>query len=157
MLERRGDVVRSPLPLTIALTLVACGPSETPPGDPVAALVADLQASEAIVRELGGFNSDPLGGRGLSLCIDGQRVRVYVYQTERQREAASSRIDPADPTHIGTAIIEWAGSPKFWQRERLMVLYLGTAPAVEASLTSVLGQPFARGQGRDPGPAHHAC
>lgn len=50
-----------------------------------------------------------------------------------------------------------AGNPKFWQRGRILVLYLGNDPAVEGDINTVLGQPFARGQGLAPGPDLSAC
>jgi hypothetical protein len=126
-------------------------------GDPVSALIDALQAAGASVTELGAFSPDPLPGRGARLCVSGQQVSVYVYETPEEREDVASRIDPTDPSNVGTAIIEWAGKPTFWQQDRFIVLYLGSDPTVTAGLTSVLGEPFAVGQGRDPGPARHAC
>lgn len=127
------------------------------PTDDVAAFAAELQAAGAGVAELGIFNPDPLGGRGVRLCVAGQEVRVYLYATEQEREAVSSRVDPDDPSNVGTAMVSWAGNPRFWHRGRIIVLYLGDDPAVEAGITSVLGQPFARGRGRAPGPGASDC
>jgi hypothetical protein len=89
--------------------------------------------------------------------VAGQEVSVYAYETEEDRAAVAATIDPQDPSHVGRAIIEWAGNPRFWQRDRIIVLYLGDDPATEARITSVLGEPFARGRGRDPGPAAYTC
>lgn len=130
---------------------------ETPPADPVAAFVADLRGAGATVTELGAFNPMPLGGLGARVCVDGQTVRIYEFEAESERAAAAAGIDPADPSHVGTAIVEWAGNPRFWQWDRVIVLYLGSDHAVEARITSVLGPPFARGQGRDPGPDRDDC
>ncbi len=116
--------------------------------DPVAALAAALQAADATVRIEETFDPEPLGGRGVLLCVAGQQVRVYVYETAEERAAVAARQDPRDPSNVGTAMVEWAGSPRFWQRDRLIVLYLGSDPAVEAGLTSLLGEPFASGAGR---------
>lgn len=109
------------------------------------------------MTDLGAFNPEPLGGRGVSLCVAGQQVSVYVFDTEAEAATVADRIDPADPSNLGTTIIEWAGNPTFWQRGGIIVLYLGSNPAVKAGLTSILGQPFASGQGRDPGPGRQAC
>ena len=109
------------------------------------------------VRETGGISTEPLGGEGVGLCVAGQQVSVYVYSTPEEREAVAARIDPTDPSNLGTSIVEWAGNPKFWQADRIIVLYLGSDAAVESGISAILGQPFARGQGRDPGPARHAC
>ena len=109
------------------------------------------------MTDLGAFNPDPLGGRGARLCVAGQQVSLYVYATEQERAAASARIDPNDPSNLGTAMVAWAGNPRFWQRGRILVLYLGNVAAVEAGITSVLGEPFARGRVRAPAPDRNAC
>lgn len=175
--ERRAEVARFSSFFLVVLLLAACAtssspspsiapmasdgavssPPESPPTDPAAGLAAALEAAGAEVRQAGVFNTEPLGGQGVSLCVAGQQVSVYVYATAQEREVVAARIDPTDPSNLGTSIVEWAGNPKFWQADRIIVLYLGGDPAVEAGLSSVLGQPFARGQGRDPGPGRHAC
>lgn len=132
-------------------------PSEMPASDPAAGFVAALRATGAEVRETGAFSTEPLGGQGIGLCVAGQEVRVYLYPTPADREAVAARIDPTDPSSLGTSIVEWAGNPKFWQADRIIVLYLGSDPAVESGISSILGPPFARGQGRDPGPNRHSC
>lgn len=129
----------------------------SPPDDPVTTLVADLEASGAPVTLLGPFNPEPLAGRGVRLCLGGQEVSVYVYSTSGDRAAMAANVDRTDPSNVGTAIIGWRGDPTFWQRDRLIVLYLGRDPAAEATLRSVLGPPFATGQGRDAEPGGHAC
>ena len=179
-LERPTEVARLAILLLVSLVAVACGnvsspsssqdaspelaatptdsaPAESPPDDSVAAFAADLEAAGATVTDLGVFNTDPLGGRGVRLCVDGQQVSVYESNTEAERADTAARIDPTDPSNLGTTIIEWAGNPRFWQRDRIVVLYLGGDPAVESRITIIIGQPFARGQGRNPGPDRHAC
>jgi hypothetical protein len=47
----------------------------------------------------------------------------------------ASRIKPDDPSNLGTSIVEWAGRPRFWQRDRILVMYLGESAATEALLT----------------------
>lgn len=155
------DIAPSPSPRQepspVVSATAAPAPPNTPAADPVAAFGAALQAAGATVGDLGAFNSGPLGGRGVRLCVAGQQVSVYLYEIEEERVAAATTIDPQDPSHVGRAIIEWAGNPRFWQRDRIIVLYLGGDPAVEAGITSVLGSPFARGQGRGMGPDTYAC
>lgn len=166
-LIRRADVVRLLTVLLLFVVTIGCGgaPSSTPPqasasgegSDGVAVLAGDLRTVGATVTELGGFNPDPLGGRGVRLCVAGQQVSLYVYPTAQDRAVASARIDPNDPSNLGIAMVEWAGNPRFWQRDRIIVLYLGSDAAVEVGITSVLGPPFARGRGRPPGPDRNAC
>lgn len=174
VVKRPADVLRLAIALILALVATACGntpspsaPSATPGAsaspdapsdDPAAALAAALQAAGSTVKVLGAFNTTPLGGRGVRLClVAGQEVSVYAYETEGHAVAAAAGIDPGDPSKVGNAVVAWAGNPKFWQRDRVIVLYLGNETAVEARITSVLGEPFARGRGRDPGPAAYVC
>lgn len=147
----------STTPLPSASDAVGSSTSESPASDPAAALAAALQAAGAEVRETGGISTEPLGGEGVGFCVAGQQVSVYVYPTPEDREAVAARMDPTDPSNLGTSIVEWVGNPKFWQAGRIIVLYLGSDPAVESGITSILGPPFARGRGRDPGPNQHSC
>ena len=153
--------VTSPSPLASELPTgsgpIASAPSVGSDTDPASAFEAALHAAGAQVQRTGEFNTEPLGGKGLGLCVAGQEVSVYLYATPEDRAAVAARIDPKDPSNLGTSMVEWAGNPKFWQADRLIVLYLGSDLAVESGITSILGQPFARGQGRDPGPNRHSC
>ena len=79
--------------------------------------------------------------------MDNSSVRVYVYPDAGQLEAVVKQIDPEDPSHIGSSIVDWIGPPRLWQRDRLLVMYLGDSQATEDLLTSVLGAPFASGAG----------
>lgn len=115
-------------------------------------LVTDLQRAGAAVAEQGSFQTTPLSGRGVVLCVQGRLIQVYEYASSAERTRASKDIDPTDPSHIGNSIVEWAGNPRFWQRDRIIVQYLGQDPAIEVILSSVLGPPFAKGAGRGLGP-----
>jgi hypothetical protein len=75
---------------------------------------------------------------------------VYEFASAGERAAVASRIDPVDPSNLGTSIVEWDGRPRFWQGDRILVLYLGESAATHALLTSILGPPFAEGPGRAP-------
>lgn len=152
-------MMRSSFLLLAAVLVAGCGwsasagSSPSTSGDGPEALIADLQRAGATTTNQGSFTPDPFPGKGVSLCVNGQPVNVYVFASAAEREQASGGIDRTDPFHVGTAIVEWIGSPRFWERDRILVLYLGPDPAVEALVTSVLGPPFARGGlGRPPQP-----
>lgn len=165
-------------PLLVALLVVACaapaarspspsaGPTAQPPSpsasplsDPVVGLGSALGDAGAAVREVGTFDATPLTGTGTILCVDGQEVRVYMYETAEDAAAAASQINPTDPSQVGTSMVSWAGAPRFWRADRMIVLYLGDKAAIELGLTSILGEPFAKGEGRvgGPAPARHDC
>jgi hypothetical protein len=148
---------RSSFSLLVAVLVAGCGVSASPGTSPsiladgLEALVADLQGAGAATTNLGSFTPDPFPAQGVRLCVNYQPVSVYVFASAAERQQASARIDRSDPFHVGTAIVEWIGSPRFWERDRILLLYVGPDPAVEAVLTSVLGPPFASGGlGRPP-------
>lgn len=94
------------------------------------------------------FDGEPLATVQTLLCVDGEDVRVFTYGSQEERAAFSAQIDPNDPTNVGTAIVEWDGWPKFWQRDRIIVLYLGRDEGTIDLLTELMGDPFAQGQDR---------
>lgn len=142
--------------------LAACAtPASSSPsssGVGVEGLVNALKVASAPVRQADRFDPAPLPGQGVLLCVGREEVRVYVFPTDEARMAAAAGIDRTDPSHVGTSIVEWTGNPRFWQRDRILVLYLGTDAPTEALLTSALGPPFARGLGGGlGGPRISAC
>ena len=48
-----------------------------------------------------------------------------------------------DGSSIGTNMPFWVGDPHFYQKERIIVLYVGDDPAIEELLEYVLGSQFA--------------
>lgn len=121
-------------------------PTESGARHGIDGLVADLvdEGADATIGE--SLDGQPLAIQQTIVCAGSEDVRVFVYGTEQERIAASSRIDPDDPSNVGTAIVEWAGWPKFWQRDRIIVLYLGRDEATINALTNLMGEPFAAGQ-----------
>ncbi|MBA2253753.1 MAG: hypothetical protein H0W07_01385 [Chloroflexi bacterium] len=99
---------------------------------------------DAAVRDT--FDGEPLAVQQTIVCADGEDVRVFVYGSEPEAAMAAAMIDPNDPTNIGTAIVEWDGWPKFWQRDRIIVLYLGRDEATIETLTNLMGERFAEGR-----------
>lgn len=143
----------------------APAPSATPPrvifGTPVPTsadgaegLVEDLIASGASAKLGSFFLAEPLPGEGILLCVGAEPVQVYVLRDHEAALAAASTIDPDDPSKIGTSIVEWNGRPRFWLRDRIIVLYVGDDAATDTALRTLLGQPFAEAQvpGRPPLP-----
>ena len=130
-------------------------PPGTAPGTPtpeasprhgVQGLVADLLDAGATAEVSGSFDGQPLAFEGLVVCVNGKDVRVYSYGTQEEAVAVAARIDPRDPSNMGTSIVEWDGWPQFWQRDRILVLYLGNDQATRDTLKQLLGEPFAVGQ-----------
>ena len=152
----------------LVATLSACAPSATPtapptagpttsdgpsPGlvdtpsptasDGAAALVADLVAAGATAKLGANFLAEPLRGEGVAVCVGAEAIQVYVQKDHEAALAVASTIDPDDPSRIGTSIVNWNGRPRFWLRDRIIVLYVGPDAATDAALRSLLGRPFA--------------
>lgn len=145
--------------LLALLLVVACGgpaPTASPGSSPTPAidgaqgLIGDLAdaGADAFAQET--FDGAPLAAQAELVCVNGEEVRVYGYSSAEERAAAAARIDPNDPSNVGTAIIDWVGWPRFWERDRILVLYAGRDEATIDLLVSVMGDPFAVGQGRPP-------
>jgi hypothetical protein len=144
--------------LGVAIILGGCAqvsPSSAPKAAyGIEAFSQALTAAGATVRKDGTFVADPLAGQGVNLCVDGQNVAVYSFATSDDRQKGQARIDPTDPFHVGNAIVEWLGTPRFWARDLIIVGYNGADDAVLTRITAALGSPFAVGavdSGREQG------
>ena len=118
-------------------------------------LVADLVASGATAKVGSYFLAEPLPGEGIAVCVGAESVQVYVLRDHEAALAAASMIDRNDPSKVGTSIVDWAGRPRFWLRDRILILYVGDDAATDAALRNLLGEPFAEARvpGRPPLPA----
>src|SRR5215207_413571 len=156
--------------LLVALTLGACqaGATSTPtaapansanptgslppvifpgPTDGPEKLIVDLEAAGAEARVGALFAGDPFDAQGGLMCVGSEPVQLYVFGSVRAREEAARLIDPANPSDMGTTMVDWNGRPRLWQRDRMIIVYLGEDAATETLLRGVLGEPFASGQG----------
>ncbi len=109
------------------------------------ALVDELTTAGHRVEVVAGNVPGPalLGVAPAVVCIDDNVVSVYEYPTaaERRRWAASISEDgsAAGTSGGGRAIVEWAGTPQFFARGKLLALYLGDEGSMIDTLTVLLG------------------
>ena len=122
----------------------------TAPADGPDALTAAFGAAGTETHLGPPFVADPFQAHGVVMCLAKEPVRLYVFGSVRERMEAAAKIDPTNPSNIGTSMVDWNGRPRFWARDRLVILYLGEDAATEALLVNALGQPFAAAQGRPP-------
>jgi hypothetical protein len=119
----------------------------TPSG--IEGLRADVNA-RGLTAEIGSaFMSEPVGGQGTTLCVGTETLQVYEFIDHEAALAASAKIDRDDPSKIGNGIVDWTGSPRFWLRGNVIVLYLGDDAATDGLLRDILGPPFA--ESHEPG------
>jgi hypothetical protein len=72
-------------------------------------------------------------------------VQVFVFADEAAAHAAATTVPP-DGSTFKTMVVDWMAPPHFYQRGRIIALYVGTDAATVQLLTSLLGQQFAGGQ-----------
>jgi hypothetical protein len=136
--------VQAPTPSPAAM------PSPTPASG-AQGLVADLDAQGAEAKVGSAFMSEPIGGQGMTVCVDAETIQVYEFIDHEAALATTFKIDRDEPSHVGNGIVEWNGRPRFWLRDRMIVLYLGEDAGVDAALHNLLGPPFAEGRDRGRG------
>jgi hypothetical protein len=112
-------------------------------------LVADLQALGLPATIGRDQDAGLLGGVATVVCVGDESVSVYTFEDAGAASDAAATVNKRDPWNVGNAVVEWIGPPRFWMRDRGIVLYVGAEPAVDSALRTILGQPFA--ESRDGG------
>ena len=142
--------------LCIALACGAgsCHSASAPPAAPAPATVA----SDAVVSYRGlvdrlrhqGGTVEPgrtieqpfFGVRGRLMRLDGSELQVYEYRDDDDARADAAKVSPTGGS-IGTFMASWMAPPHFFKGSRLIVLYVGSDPAVLEALQRALGSQFA--------------
>lgn len=124
----------------------ACDPLADCPasGDPDVA--AELAARGFDVRTAGtearGYMSVPAD----LIEADGQTIELFTYASPGAATRETERIGPDGGTfYDGNRVtyIEWVAPPRFYRRNRVIVLYVGDHSPLVDALREVLGAPFA--------------
>jgi hypothetical protein len=123
--------------------------SPTPPvtshGGPVkdfVSLVDNMRGSGANVEPVGEVTQPFFAVEGFVIRVDGADVQVFEYSDIATAESEAQLVSP-DGSSVGTSMISWIASPHFYNKERLIVLYVGDDTSVLATLEEVLGKQFA--------------
>ncbi len=118
------------------------GPSELTSSK---ALIQALQQQGAAVTPGGTMPRDayPFFSVNASrLTVNGDDVFVFEYASAAAASQQAALVSPAG-SPIGGTQIAWLDTPRFYTKDRLIVLYVGRKPEVIAPLEAVLGPPFA--------------
>ena len=122
-------------------------PSPSPPlPTQTARFVDDLQRAGAVVRAteiLTPETSYPwIPVPAVRITIEEHWISAFEYPTPEAVNDAL-RHTSADGHEFASAQVSWISDPHIYQSDRLIVLYVGTSPAMLDLLTRVLGPQFA--------------
>lgn len=141
---------------TLALTTVGINPQSnqatekeatspsTPPvshGGPVqdyVSLIDNLRKQGATVNLAGDVTQPFFTATGKVISVNGEEVQIFEYADTAAAKAEATKISP-DGSTIGTSMASWRSNPHFFQKERLIGLYVGTNAGVNQLLTNALG------------------
>ena len=105
-------------------------------------LIKSLRASGAGATAVGEVDQPFFSITGMMIKVHAEDVQVFQYADAAAADADAAPIS-RDGRAVGTRNIHWIGSPHFYKKERLLVLYVGDNDKVLRSLEAALGQQFA--------------
>jgi hypothetical protein len=144
MLRRCSILV---LTIATAAANLACEPGPLAPTGlrSASALIAALEQQGSTVTSMGEMPRDSycLSVDALRLSVDGEDLYVFEYADSDAASRDASTVSP-DGGAIGRCAFHWIGPPRFYRKDQLIALYVGTNADVIRRLDAVLGSPFAR-------------
>ena len=133
--------------LLVALMAGACGSTPSGPSDLLTSsgLAQGLRSHGVTVAESGMQPATAFPfftAQALRLTVNADPVHVFEYPTRARASTDVSKVAPAG-TPIGTTQVTWMSPPRFYTKDTLIVLYVGSDAAVIRALDAVMGPPFA--------------
>ena len=137
--------------LTVLLVAAACdaGPSSNPPsshGGPVRdqpSLIDALRASGLNVNPVAKVQQPVFSGSGETVQVNNETIQVYEYPDGKAAQDDAAKVQP-NGTVPGVSV-NWPGSPHYYRKERIVVIYPGNDQTVLTALEDALGKPFVVG------------
>lgn len=120
-----------PLLVVASVAMTACTASTSTDGD-----------STASARAASSVPADKFTVEPKQEPVAGENVLVFRYPSTREARLDAAKLSD-DGTQLGGKPLPWTGTPRFFRKEAVMVLYTGTNPAVIDALKSGYGEPFA--------------
>ena len=131
---------------------VSNSPDETPAGDPVILVPADIGVEDLIDRLLSvGMDVDEVGEEvghpyftpvGELLSVNGEQVQAYEYESAEEAKKEAVQVSP-DGSKEGIDFIRWPGPQHFYALDRFIFVYIGDNEDVIGGLNETFGGPFA--------------
>ena len=104
--------------------------------------MANLRAAGVSVEPEGEVDQTFFSVTGMMIKVRGEDVQVFEYSDATAADAQAALVSPSGSA-VGTTKIHWLGSPHFFKKGRLIVLYVGDNENVLNALGAVLGRLFA--------------
>ncbi|MGE5251393.1 MAG: hypothetical protein ACM3QS_14410 [Bacteroidota bacterium] len=135
--------------LLAGILLSACGRSQGPnpaagPAkveDP-ASLMEALKAAGKTVELHDPIRQPFFTPEGRLVGLGNTDLQVFEYPSAAEMEKEAAQVAP-DGGSVGSSMINWVEPPHFFKTGRIIILYLGSDPAVLEALQKVLGPQFA--------------
>ena len=108
----------------------------------LASLLNSLRIAGAGGEVTGEVDQPFLAVKGTMIKVRGEDVQVYQYANAVAADADGANIS-RDGATVGKSKIHWIGTPHFYKKEKLLVLYLGDNDAVLKTLETFLSRQFA--------------
>jgi len=142
------------LPFDVSLASTSLAAAEPADDLMLASFYRSIAATGAPIAVKGKVRQPFFSAPGTVLAVADDDIQVYEYSAsdKAQREAARVSDDGSTiMTDDAPLHVEWVATPHFFQRDRLIVVYVGDDDEVLDVLKNTLGEPFA-GAGRYHGP-----
>lgn len=117
-------------------------PSKSEPVTDYPGLIKGLRALGAGATAVGHVDQPFFSIAGRMIKVHGEDVQVFQYASAAAADAEAAPIS-RDGMTVGSRKIHWIGSPHFFKKGKLLVLYVGDNDKVLGSLQAVLVRQFA--------------
>lgn len=116
-------------------------------------LVEKLTSMGAEVEPIGEVTAPFFSVAGKEISVNGNDVQIFEHPDVAATDAKSKLISE-DGLFVGTqttegmdlSAVEWGGTPHFYKKGKLIVVYVGDDKGTKDALTTVLGSQFAGGK-----------
>jgi len=105
-------------------------------------LVDALRASGSSVEPGGAIEQPFFAANGTGLKVNGQEVQAFEYPTETAADRDANTVSDDGGT-VGTTKPLWTAAPHFYQKGKVIALYIGDDAQTLELLSTTLGPQFA--------------
>lgn len=137
---------RSSPPAILSLAVMACGHVADVDDEPRFDLLQALVDHGASVQYVDAADNGVLDVTAQVLRVDGHTLWAFEHRDSRAASLAASGFSPDGTKYLGpgaVSFIGWVDDPHLFLRERWVVAYAGSDPAILGLLVDVMGQQFA--------------